>query len=303
MNFFEQIDVYQSTLNPLINESNDIKYQCMFMEPNLNIKPTLDEVQIVMQIYTFGILERLHLASITSLARTLKWLNSTKYHASDGNLLAFSASLRGFVEASADSFDLMKFLPATICKNLKLIYIQLKNPSLLNGAILSFKNLEDRLIHYSHARKIKKNDLALPNHTNKHNADYIMEIEKFGANKSHELYAELCELTHPASSSVMCFVDETDRSMTLNFTKEKLAIEKILTKYNETLINLLQFSANTASETLSYLNVLIPEWPALPIDSNGHIGNIKKNIDDFNYFVNNFNPSSVDIKKLIAEAA
>ena len=233
----------------------------------------------------------------------MKWLNSTKYHASDGNLLAFSASLRGFVEASADSFDLMKFLPATICKNLKLIYIQLKNPSLLNGAILSFKNLEDRLIHYSHARKIKKNDLALPNHTNKHNADYIMEIEKFGANKSHELYAELCELTHPASSSVMCFVDETDRSMTLNFTKEKLAIEKILTKYNETLINLLQFSANTASETLSYLNVLIPEWPALPIDSNGHIGNIKKNIDDFNYFVNNFNPSSVDIKKLIAEAA
>lgn len=303
MNFFEQIDVYQSTLNPLINESNDIKYQCMFMEPNLNIKPTLDEVQIVMQIYTFGILERSHLASITSLARTLKWLNSTKYHANDGNLLAFSASLRGFVEASADSFDLMKFLPATICKNLKLIYIQLKNPSLLNGAILSFKNLEDRLIHYSHARKIKKNDLALPNHTNKHNADYIMEIEKFGANKSHELYAELCELTHPASSSVMCFVDETDRSMTLNFTKEKLAIEKILTKYNETLINLLQFSANTASETLSYLNVLIPEWPALPIDSNGHIGNIKKNIDDFNYFVNNFNPSSVDIKKLIAEAA
>lgn len=303
MNFLERINIYKSTLKPLINSSEGITYQFLSMEPNLNYAGEIkkDDFYLVLNIYTYGILERSHLASITSLARIIKWLESTQQHMSDSNLLGFSASLRGFLEASADSFDLMMYLPETIRKNLKLIFIQLSQPSLLDGYLISFEKIENLLIHYSHARKVGKKEPIPSSHINKTNADYINQIEKFGADKSYELYAKLCELTHPASPSVMCFIDETEKTMTLNFSKDQTLINEISNKYDGTLIKLMEYSINSSLITLSYLNKINPEWPTLPINVLENIGKLKNNLDEFDLFVNDFNEGFVDINKLLNE--
>ncbi len=305
MNFFERINLYKSILKPLINSSEGIKYQFLYMEPNLNYPEKIkrDDLHLISKIYTYGILERSHLASITSLARTIKWLESTQQHILDGNLLGFSASLRGFLEASADSLDLMLHLPETIRKGLKLIYIQLSQPSLLDKYSFSFEKIEELLIHYSHARKVGKKESVPSSHINKTNADYINKVEKFGVDKTYELYARLCELTHPASPSVMCFVDEIEQVMILNFGKGQTLINEILNEYSSTLIKLMEYSINSSLITLSYLNKIVPEWPTLPIKVLENIGNLKNNLDEFDVFVNELNEGSVDIEKLLTELA
>ncbi|MBF3235312.1 hypothetical protein H4N55_01620 [Aeromonas veronii] len=303
MNFLEHINFYKSILKPLIKSSEGITYQFLSMEPNLNYpnKIRKDDLYLVLNIYTYGILERSHLASITSLARIIKWLESTQQHMLDGNYLGFSASLRGFLEASADSFDIMLYLPETIRKNLKIIFIQLSQPSLLDGYFISFEKIEEQLIHYSHARKVGKKESVPSSHINKTNADYINKIEKFGVDRAYELYARLCELTHPASSSVMCFIDETEKTMTLNFGKDQTLINEILNKYSSTLIKLMEYSITPSVITLSYLNKIDPEWPTLSISVLENIGNLKNSLDEFDLFVNEFNEGSVDINKILNE--
>lgn len=97
MKLIDIADRYCPHIERVIKDSCGIKYEAMFIEPNsdalnqskLNPNEALELIQQLQSIYVLGILERSHLACITSLARTSRWLSSTNRSVSDGNALAF----------------------------------------------------------------------------------------------------------------------------------------------------------------------------------------------------------------------
>ncbi|WP_155628648.1 hypothetical protein [Burkholderia stagnalis] len=290
-------DGYHGIISRLLAESSGISYFAHMLSPNPElINRDMDEEvwEGIRKVYTQGILERCHLACITSLARADRWLQSVRVEMASGNVLGFSAALRGFLEAAADSHDVMKILPTSIHKLFPYLYlvfsdsVEVKNINLLMG------ELEDGLIHYAYARRLHKGEEHLPHHGHKSNADYIEKFETFGVPGAKNLYAELCELTHPASSSVSCFYRESEDSIVLDFNRDTEIIKGILTRFDETVERLVQFSINPALIGLSYLHRLFDEWPGPADEEVGRLGTVEQRLSEIDGFVSAYKLGQVD---------
>lgn len=183
----------------------------------------------------------------------------------------------------------MQTLFPTLQNASKYIYIALKFPKDIRNKSLNFKELEDLLIHYAYAKHWKKGDEPLPNHRNKTNAFYINCLEEFDVPGLSDLYSELCQLTHPASPSVFCFVDETDKDITFNPNKDSAVINDILIRYENSIERLIQYPLNSAFMALSLLHRLVPHWPAGMTDEQiSTIGKMAKILNEFDIFSNSY---------------
>ena len=178
------------------------------------------------------------------------------------NVLGYSASVRGFLEGAADAFDVMSALPNSIAKAAPYWFIALHDPATLGNHAAAFGSLEDKLIHYAYAGNVPRGTVPLPQHTKKSNAEYIRTIEAFGVPGAKELYAECCELTHPASPSVMCFLDQAATEIIFNPDRDAMLIEEFHERHGEKILLLAQCSLNPAFVSLALLSRLNPDYPA-----------------------------------------
>lgn len=288
-------EAYLPHIDRIVRESRGIKYAAMFLKPNpavLNSDDAFELYQEMHSVYVRGILERSHLACITSLARTSRWLSSTVSSFDDGNVLAFSSSLRGLLESSSDSFHLLQNLFPALESSSKYMYVALNYPKDIHNGFLNFESLEKLLIHYAYAKHWKRGDEPPPHHRNKPNAEYIWCLEDFGVPRLSDLYAELCQLTHPASPSVFCFVDETGEDLTFNPNRDSLVIKDILNRYQDSIMGIVQYPSNSALMALSLLHRLVPHWPAMPDKGMSTIGNMTKILTEVDDFSNEYRPGT-----------
>lgn len=263
MHIIELAEVYIPLIQDLQRRTNGISYSAHFLEPNLAAVPassTMGLMNTWRKIYVKGILERCHIACITSLSRGERWLRGTVSALEEENLLVFSAALRGLLEAAADAHDVMSHIPSSLHKFFSYAYLVLSDSQDIDNIQVSVGSLEDLLIHYVYAQKQPKIGPILPLHNNKPNSDYISALQKFGVPKLADLYAELCQLTHPAAPSISCFLDDGDRTSSLNFMRDKQLIDDILIRYKQTIELLVQYSFNPALMGLSVLHRLMPDW-------------------------------------------
>ncbi|MCR3923508.1 MAG: hypothetical protein NUK65_13515, partial [Firmicutes bacterium] len=72
--------------------------------PNYIESYFLKDSKKAMQIYWKELLQRLHLASVTSLMRNFKWIEGIKFGIDSNNYIIFASSLRGYIEAFVDSY-------------------------------------------------------------------------------------------------------------------------------------------------------------------------------------------------------
>ncbi len=282
------VAVYSAQIERLKRESSGMTYVAHFLSPDPEVvgakgeKMSDAQVEEYYRVYLLGVLERCHLTSITSLARTNSWLTSSLTELESGNLLGFSASLRGLLEAAADTHDAAAVMVEHLYNLFPFIYLRLQGDDTAPGVIL--KHLEDRLIHYSYARRQANRSEALPEHTNKQNFVYIDAIEKSGAVGAKDLYRVLCELTHPAAPSVSCFLTETEREIALDFSQEKRIINEIISEYEETIKSLVSNTVNSALVSLMVLRKLGHDVPAPNPSSFAGVGGVAKifsRIDEF----------------------
>lgn len=289
MKFDKLTSAYVPVIERLLSETNGTEYRALFLEPNI-AELSRDELNSVWSeiraMYTLGILERSHIACITSLGRASRWIVAIQLAVNNGNALGFSAALRGLLESSADSHDVMKYLPAALTENMKYIYQVLHAPQSLDAGMLGFDELEQKLIHYAYARRKPRDGSApLPNHVAKSNAEYISQLEGFDVSGAMSLYSELCELTHPASPSISCFIDEGDDLLVFNHCKDRSIIDDILTRYENCLDLLVQLTLNPALLGLAVLRRFVPYWPA---PTNGELDGIpfaKRKLQELDDFV------------------
>jgi hypothetical protein len=71
--------------------------------------------------YVNEIIYRFHAASLITLRRNLSWIESIEGSRRNSNLFAFCASLRGFIESSADSFYSLRYAPQNLATYFGLI--------------------------------------------------------------------------------------------------------------------------------------------------------------------------------------
>ncbi|MDV3057770.1 hypothetical protein [Pseudomonas paracarnis] len=278
---------YSPVINELIKRADGTSYFAHFLEPDINSMPPSDhkdQFDEMFRVYLIGILERCHLTCITSLARTNSWLKSSLSQLENNNLLGFSASLRGLLEATADAHDATLITLNHLYNCFPFIYLRIAKSNTSAKPII-LKELEDRLIHYTYARKHPKGSTPLPYHTNKSNADYIKAIEQHGASGAMQLYSRLCELTHPASPSISCFLQQSDKYISLDFSQEKQIIHEISTEYKITIERIVTLTINSALTSLIILKKMKFKTPAPAESSFSYSVDISKMLGRINDFI------------------
>lgn len=250
------VSSYSGLIDELKVMSNGFSYFAHFLTPDwdsMDAEVKREHFTEIHRVYVLGIVERCHIFSLTSLARTNNWLSSTVLQQNAKNLLGFSAALRGLLEATADAHDASTVVVDQLYNYFPFIYLALEgSPYALPCP--SLEKLETKLIHYSYARRPVKGTEPLPWHTNRSNAEYIQAIEQSGASGAKELYAMLCELTHPAAPSVSCFLNESDTEIVLDFGQDERIIGEILKKYEDTIKTLVTTTVNGALVSLVILD-------------------------------------------------
>jgi len=284
MKMDELIAGYEPLLARLIDESDGATYRAFYLLPNPEVKLNVEQNRQFQSIYLIGILERSHLACMTFLARSHRWLKTCQTAIETSNILGFAASLRGFLESAADGFDVIGYLPGALKNSFEPIYLLLYEADECNHPAIIIKELEDRLIHYAFATRQPKIGPSMPHHVAKSQADYIRAFEKFGAPGAGNLYADLCALTHPSSESVNCFLIEGDHLVSFTAQHDDTSIEVILRTYEECIANMFQYSLNSALVALAYLSRLNSDWIGprdMEVNAIGGTRSQLKQVDEF----------------------
>lgn len=154
-----------------------------------------------MQVYWAEILFRAHFAAGTSVARTTRWLQGLLVHTENPNFTAFAAAYQGFLEASADSFDVfdnVSWWLAQLHADLRLAASgRMDEPTLCPA-------LENALIHFTHAGYLKDENVA-DTHRAKQMKQYLKGLEGSGFPEINDCYRLLSDIAHPGSGSISCY--------------------------------------------------------------------------------------------------
>lgn len=207
------------------------------------------------RVYWQEILARSHWAAAATMVRTSRWLSGLKAAHADSNLLAFAACARGLIEAAADAEYTLCAVPLTLARD------RLRLQAALAGTLLSLfviPELEDRLIHFTHARKPNRGEAVPQAHVALQVSRYRERLAQVQP-KVSELYSQLCDLTHPGASSVLSYAEalKPDAStICFSVRAEGPAHERLRSSLQAVAPDILMLGLNPAFAALKVLNAL-----------------------------------------------
>ena len=229
-----------------------------------------------MRVYWTETLGRAHLASATAILRSRRWLSGVEQASAENNLLLFAAALRGLMESAADASTALIGTPLTLAHRHSSISECLEGRA---RSRLESSEVEDELIHYSHARRLSRSERA--NAPSSHKARQVQEYLKiFGdlnAENVRRCYSDLCDLTHPGASSVTMWLDTDDPTgsqFRLSTRQDQAFIADFLQRYPTIPLELLMFAFNGPVITLNVLNYFPIEDLHTPKLLNWHLDGI-----------------------------
>ncbi|GAA0004710.1 hypothetical protein BDS110ZK4_60870 [Bradyrhizobium diazoefficiens] len=179
---------------------------------------------------------RIHLACCASLLRHADWLDTLLLAIEHENFFGTLAACRGLLESAADTFYSLGAVPKTLAPNLALIRARIKEKP--TDTIFLSKELEDALIHFSHGRKLRRNEAAEPVHAAKQMREYLDSLKRGGVSDVHDYYSELCSIAHPSAETVMLWFEaEKDGDQVVwrrSSDKHSARIDRFLLGWRET---------------------------------------------------------------------
>ncbi len=204
------------------------------------------------RIYWTELLSRAHWAAASNILRHKRWHDAClKLYASEPNFLGFTACLRGLLEAAADAFYSLGAVPLTLADN----HARIKE--MLSGRAASFatsQELEDMLIHFHYARKPAKGE-AMPDSHRAATADaYLRAADGTSRTDMKDLYAELCQVVHPAAQSVLRMTVGSEETGVLTGGEDKAWIQDLCKRHATAIDGVHMLSINTCILILKVLN-------------------------------------------------
>lgn len=161
-----------------------------------------------MELYWRELFNRVHFASVIAQLRANAWFNGVLSGVRSQNFHAFAACLRGLIESIADFNYSLNWIPAHLESKRQRITeaLDCKANIRLYEDYLDDK-LESSLIHFSHAKKVRKAE-AVPDpvkHKAKTITEYLSVLIGNEGDILRQVYDELCQFSHPASQSSLPF--------------------------------------------------------------------------------------------------
>ena len=242
---------YIQMIDGLCIDSSNARYS--FMDQDEYKESLASDPTEGMRIYWYEILARCHISSVSAIMRTRRWFSAIEDAVMTANLLAFSAAFRGLLESAADSSTSLGSVPLTIAHFHSLIV------SALSGRlreVVTCKDLEDELIHYTHARYVASHERKqVPSvHRVRQTKQYMEVLRRGQVVGVDECYRTMCDLTHPGASSVWMWFDWNAEDAIISSTREPAIILDMIGRYGDTLRELLMFGFNPAIVMLQVLN-------------------------------------------------
>lgn len=205
--------------------------------------------------YWLEFLGRAYITSSATLLRTSVWMDGVQAAYQNKNYLSFTASLRGLVESVADSMYALEPAPMALAQESEHIARALSETDITE--LILIPELEEKLIHFTYAKKARKKEEVPAGHRALQTREYIDTLKRF-APRLEALYAELCESVHPALNSVAWMLDQTPgapwRIGFVGKDNSSFAINAIVDAYRTELVELLMAGVNYALVTLKVLN-------------------------------------------------
>jgi len=207
-----------------------------------------------LRIYWSELLFRAHFAASTSIIRSRRWIEGSIAGYTELNFLIYAAAMRGFLESAADTVDALISVPETLSEHYLLIENALaKRPT---DSFFGSTELEDTLIHFSHGRRVEREEEAPKSHHAKTVREYLEILER-GVPGVSQLYSFLCDAVHPGATSVHYLLDGTDESdfrLQLGTQADKKMLKWFTKEYRDLMVSILMFAFNPGIVTLQVLN-------------------------------------------------
>jgi hypothetical protein len=207
-------------------------------------------------------LRHCHVAAITSLIRGALWIEATWREFEANSLLGFAACCRSLLEAAGDTVYSLGAIPLTLAEQRHLLQ------SFISGradAVINLVDLENLLVHFSHGRKLTSEEKQLtPLQQAKRTTDYIKALEETGASGAARLYGDLCQIGHPAKSSLdFLYGRGTHGGFIVDPSAEASGVAKIVSNYMSVLADLPSIVFNPGLLILRVLHAF-PDFPRIP---------------------------------------
>ncbi len=203
------------------------------------------------RIYWEEMLDRAHMASVSSIIRASRWVDSSMREYEAGNLFGWAAATRSLVEAAADSGHSLGVVPITLAEIHKPVIAALKGKA---GSFLTSSDIEDALIHYSHARKVSKAEEVPISHKARQSAEYLRFLEEMKIDGARELYSKLCEIVHPAAMSVSTTFTFSKGGWTVDLAMERTYLNAFVESNRGVISGVLMAAFNPAILILRVLH-------------------------------------------------
>ena len=239
------VSVFARVVKPL----NGVRY--CFMEPEAFGLLCRSDPAASMRVYWYEILERSHFAASASLLRAHRWLSGMLASVKQPNALAFGACFRGFLESAADTHDTLTAVPDLLVASRQTINLA------LSGRLEVpqwGEELENKLIHFSHARGRMAAVPPPPGLQAKTTKNYLDSLSRSSIDGVESCYAELCELTHPAADSVLAFLGSQDpEHYHLDTMNDEAQIAELLFRHRGVIVPIVMVSLTTPVVILKLL--------------------------------------------------
>jgi hypothetical protein len=203
------------------------------------------------QIYWMELFYRCHMSSYSGLKRLLDWVAIIEQ--SSDNFIAYCSGLRGLMECAGDTYDGLSAIAITLGENKEL----LKNAIEGNlGEIAINQELEEKLIHFTHASKPYSKETGLNYHKPKQAQEYVKALEAGSSINFYDYYGFLCELAHPAGTSLGFNFEETSEGeMIFNPKRDSQLVSDAINRDKELIIELLMRGFNPITLLIKTMNL------------------------------------------------
>jgi hypothetical protein len=220
--------------------SNRPKY--VFCPPDQFEFLLINETGRAQRIYWTELIGRAHLASVGSMLRSVQWLKGALGAYEQDLYLPFCANLRSLIESAADSLTGLSGVAQAIAENKVAVNEALNMKS---DKIVISGELENQLIHFSHARKLAKGEVAPSSHAASSAKSYVEKLEKLGLSDAYSIYSKLCQVTHPAAESVSHFMSQTgSNEFMLAPHNDRVAMETLIKNHTQFFHAILRYAFN-----------------------------------------------------------
>lgn len=241
--FGEQSKVYGLIVNDIVSDLAKDRYNFEdlgeFEQNALDAGTGRDHAG---RVYWTEMLYRAHMSSVAAVFRTTRWIEVAIREHDAGSLYGCAAACRSLIESAGDIGLSLGPVAHTLARIKDKVKAEISGRA--SEPMLISKELEDSLIHFTHARKIAKAEEAPDSHKAMQSFKYIDYVDQMKISGVKDFYARLCEIVHPAAESVsVTFVPEGD-AWIVDPRNESAVLEKLLAERRSTLSGVVMASYN-----------------------------------------------------------